>query len=195
MVLFVGKTVTAGSLDGWWGGSLDPCRPPWFHGLARILRMVEMDGVWPEGLLDAYIALIPKVDGDAAPLGHRPLCVLPMVYWVWASAGMMQLELWFKSWLPESVFSAGDGRRSVEAWFSTALDIEECLAGGVDSDVNLFVADVVKPIDTVDRGILERVLRSLGLPASFRHAYFEYHARVRLRFELSAGLGESWTRD
>ena len=25
--------------------------------------------VWSDGLLDAYIAMIPKTDGDAAPLG------------------------------------------------------------------------------------------------------------------------------
>ena len=28
---------------------------------------------WPDGLLDAYIATIPKVDGDVTPLGQRPL--------------------------------------------------------------------------------------------------------------------------
>ena len=42
----------------------------------------------------------------------------------------------------------------MDAWFTTALDIEECLAGGVDSDVHLFVADVVKSFDTVDRDVL-----------------------------------------
>ena len=38
---------------------------------------------------------------------------------------------------PSSVKSAGGGRSSVDAWFSSALDIEECLSGGVDSDVHL----------------------------------------------------------
>ena len=42
----------------------------WFDGLARILSCVEDFGVWPDGLLDAYIAMIPKVGGDAAPLGQ-----------------------------------------------------------------------------------------------------------------------------
>ena len=74
------------------------------------------------------------------------------------------------------------GRSSADAWFTTSLDIEGCLAGGVDSDVHLFVADVVKSFDTVDRGILDRVLSCLGLPAWFRHVYFQYHAKVRLRF-------------
>ena len=38
-------------------------------------------------------------------------------------------------------------------------------------------------------------MSSLRLLAWFRHAYFEYHAHVRLRFKLAAGPGEPWTRD
>ena len=152
-------------------------------------------GVWPDGLLDAYIAMIPKTAGDATPLGQRPLSVLPVVYRVWASARMGQLEDWFRSWVPDSVFSAGGGRGSVEAWYTSALDIEEVLIGATDSDVHLFVADVSKSFDTVDRGILERVLSSLGLLGWFRNAYFEYHAHVRLRFKLASGLGEPWSLD
>ena len=84
-----------------------------------------------------------------------------------------------------SVFSAGGGRGSVEAWYATALDIEEVLTGAADSHFHLSVADVIKSFDTVDRVILDCVLSSLGLPAWFRHAYFEYHLRARLRFELA----------
>ena len=41
---------------------------------------------------------------------------------------------------------------------------------------------------------MDRVLSSLGLPGWFRHAYFEYHAHVRLRCKMASGLGEPWTR-
>ena len=82
--------------------------------------------------------------------------------------------------MPDSVFSAGGGRGSVEAWYTSALDIEEVLTGATDSDVHLFVADEIKSFDTV--------LSSLGLPGWFRYAYFEYHAHVRLRIELATGL-------
>ena len=51
------------------------------------------------------------------------------------------------------MFNAGGGRSSVEAWYNTALAIEEALSGAVDHRVHLFVADVVKSFDTVDRGI------------------------------------------
>ena len=189
------KGVSAGSLDGWGWRELKALPVSWFDELARILTKVEDLGVWPDGLLDAYIAMIPKTDGDATPLGQRPLCVLPVVYRIWAAARMSQLEGWFKSSVPDSVFSAGGGRGSVEAWYTSALDIEEVLSGATDSHVHLFVADVVESFDTVDRGILDRVLSSLGLPGWFRHAYFEYHAHVQLRFKLASGLGQSWTRD
>ena len=96
--------------------------------------------------------MIPKVGGDVTPLGQRPLSVLPVVYRIWASPRMGQLEGWFRSWVLDSVFSAGGGRSSVEAWYTTALDIEEVLSGVVDSDVHLFVVDIVKSFDTVDQG-------------------------------------------
>ena len=124
----------------------------------------------------------------ATPLGQRPLSVLSCGLSVWASARMLQLEPWFRSWVPSCVFSAGGGPSSVEAWYTTAIDIEEVLSGVVQGDVHVFVADVVKSFDTVDRAILDRVLSSLGLPGWFRHAYFEYHSLVWLRFKLSAGL-------
>ena len=137
------KGATAGCLDGWGWREFKALPVSWFDGLARIFSKFEDTVVWPEGLLDAYIAMIPKTDGDATPLGQRPLGVLRVVYRIWASVRMLQLEDWFRSCAPDSVFSARGGRSSVEAWKTTALDIEEVLSGVVDSDVHLFVADVV----------------------------------------------------
>ena len=123
------KSATTGSLDGWGWKELKVLPVSWFDQLARILTLVEDNGVWPDGLLDAYITMILKSDGDATPLGQRPLSVLPVVYRIWASSRMVQLEGWFKSWVPDSVFSAGGGRGSVEAWYTSAFDIEEVLSG------------------------------------------------------------------
>ena len=55
------KSATAGSLDGWGWRELKVLPVAWFNSLARILSKVEELGVWPDGLLDAYIAMIPKV--------------------------------------------------------------------------------------------------------------------------------------
>ena len=187
------KKPTAGSWDSWDWREFKALPVAWFDRLASILTLAEEDGVWPDGMLDAYIAMIPKSDGDSTPLGQRPLCVLTTACRLWTSVRLQHLQKWFESWVPKSVFSAGGGRSSVEAWYSTA-DLEESLSGALDSDIHISVADVIKSFDTVDRGMLDYVLSRLGLPGWFRHVYFEYHARVRIRFKLSCGLGQSWTR-
>ena len=82
------KCASAGSLDGWGWRELKVLPVSWYDGLARVLSKVEDFGVWPDGLLDAYIAMIPKTDGD-----DTAFTVLPVIYCVWASATMGHLEV------------------------------------------------------------------------------------------------------
>ena len=94
------------------------------------------------------------------------------MYRLWASLRLGHLREWVEEWFLRSVFSLGNGLSSVEAWFSTALDIEEVLSGaGADQ----LVADVIKSFDTVDRSILDCALGRLGLPGWFRKVYFSFH--------------------
>ena len=48
----------------------------------------------------------------------------------------------------------------MEAWFSTALEIEEVLSGTGGDQLQIMVADVIKSFDTVDRSIFDCALRS-----------------------------------
>ena len=76
------------------------------------------------------------------------------------------------------------GRGSVDAWYTTAWDTEECVGSVEDDHVHVFVADVVTSFDTIDGDLLDCVLSRLGLPGWFRGVYFELHADVRLRLVL-----------
>ena len=168
------------------------CR--YLGGLAILLEMVEHTGVWPRGLLDAHIAMIPKADGDSTPVSQQPLN-FPIIYRLWASLRLGHLREWVEGWLPGSVFGLDNGLFSVEAWFSTALEIEEVLSGTGGDQLHVMVADVIKSFDTVDRSVLDCALGRLGLPNRFRQVYFSFHSQVRLRFKLATGLGEPWCRD
>ena len=127
-----------------------------------------MDGVWPEGLLDVYVTMIPKTEGDATPLATSP-CVFNLLF---IASGLLSgfvtqmVGLGLGSLFLFLVLEGGRG--SVDAWYSTALDFEEVLSGLSESHVHVFVADVVKSFDTVDRGVLDLVLERLGLPVWFR---------------------------
>ena len=63
------KKSTAGGLDGW----------AWNEEKTPVLRHIENAGKWLQSLLDAYIAMIPRAEGDSTPLGQRFLCVLTVV--------------------------------------------------------------------------------------------------------------------
>ena len=85
---------------------------------------------------------------------------MPVVHRLWASVRFAHLKEWFYSWVSDSVFSAGKGVSSVDAWYATSIDIEEVLSHTRHSDFHIFVADVVKSFDTVDRDILDCALGS-----------------------------------
>ena len=74
------KKSTAGCLDGWAWNEINALLLAWFSGLDFLLNMVEDAAVWPQELLDAYIAMTLEVDGNSTPLGQRPLCVVPLIY-------------------------------------------------------------------------------------------------------------------
>ena len=112
------KKSAAGGMDGWAWNEVKALPLLWFSDLAILLEPVESTGVWPQGLLDAYVAMIPEVGGDSTPLGQRPLCVLPIVYRLWASLRLGHLREWVEGWLPKSIFSLGNGLSPVEVWFS-----------------------------------------------------------------------------
>ena len=68
------KNISAGGLDGWGWRELKVLPVSWYDGLARILTKVEDLGVWPDGLLDASITMIPKLM-VTLPLLVRDLCL------------------------------------------------------------------------------------------------------------------------
>ena len=97
--------------------------------------------------------MIPKADGDATPLGQRPLSLLPIVYRVWVLLGWVSLMDGFG--LGYLILSLVLGV-VVGRWkhgILLFLILRRCLAGATDSHLHLFVADVIKSSDTVDRRI------------------------------------------
>ena len=127
--------------------------------------------------------MIPKADGDSTHLGQRPLSVLPVIYRLCASLRLGHLRDGVEGWLPESVFSLGKGLSSVEAWFATALDIEEVLSsvGGhlkdwvqgwvphsvfsLGNGLSLVEASFSTALDIEEAGVISCILWLLMLPS------------------------------
>ena len=53
--------------------------------VAGLLNMVEVEDAWPDELLHAYVAMIPKASGGGSrPKDQSPITVLDVVYRLWA---------------------------------------------------------------------------------------------------------------
>ena len=65
---------TAGGLDGWAWNEIKALSFSWLVGLLLVLHQIEFAALWPQGLLDDYIAMVPEAEGDSTPLGQRPPC-------------------------------------------------------------------------------------------------------------------------
>ena len=86
----------------------------------------------------------------------------------------------------------------MDAWYTTSIDIEEVLSNTRHDDFHIFVADIVKSYDTVDRDILDCVLGDLAfLPGFVRFTSlftgkFGYGLSLLLVWEwLGHGMGAS----
>ena len=86
------KRSAAGGLDGWAWNEVKALPLPWFSGLAILLNMIELSGDLPQGLSDAYIAMIPKADGDSTPLGQRPPQLVASMVGVDGETGVFDTE-------------------------------------------------------------------------------------------------------
>ena len=119
-----------------------------------------------------------------------------MVYRLWLLFGWPISRIGPIHGVPGSVFSAGKGVSSVDAWYSTAIDIEEVLSNTRQGDFHIFAADVVKSFDTEDPDILDCALGRLGLPVWFRCVYFSFSTeRSGYDLNLPLVLGVAWTGD
>ena len=105
-----------------------------------------------------------------------------------ASVRLSHSQDWFYSWVPGSVFIAGQGGSFVNAWYSTSIDIEEVLSDARQGDFQFFVPDVVKSFDTVDRAILGCAVGRLGLPAWFLGVCFSFRWEFVSVSSLQLGL-------
>ena len=85
----------------------------------------------------------------------------------------------FKSWVQDSVFSAGRGVSYVEAWITANLDIEDILADARRDDLHIFIADVIVSVDS-------RV--GLGYWVGFARSIFHVMHRSGCGWSLSLGL-------
>ena len=76
------------------------------HLNQTLLDLIEGGAAWPQQLLHATSAFLPKDINDAAnPLSYRVLLIMPTLYRRWAALRLSDLEEWISTWIHPSMMA------------------------------------------------------------------------------------------
>ena len=90
--------VKACGLDAWTVAELKKLPFWWWERLANMLDLTEQGAPRPEPLLTGCLSFIDKGAGAAA-LDQLPLTILSLVYRLWASIRLEEINPWVRTWM------------------------------------------------------------------------------------------------
>jgi hypothetical protein len=143
--------------------------------------MVEDTGVWPQELLQGYVALIPKSSGGGSrPQDQRPIAVLDVLYRLWAKGVTLSWAPVLQgSYLGDSVlgFRAQASTRHVAQLLSDLIGLQKRR----QRPLWLVTFDLEKCFATLPWWAVFGTLDHAGVPAPIVRAFY---AGLRQRFRL-----------
>ena len=134
----------------------------WSMAVARILLMVESEGIWPAEWTSAYVAMIPKSSGGSRPQDQRPITVLDLLYRIWAKGVVLSWQSTLQTFFlgPAAMgFRAGAGTLHVAQLLSDIISLQRQRR----QELWLASFDIQKCFDTLPWWAVFGVLRHAGV--------------------------------
>ena len=161
-----------------------------FQLLADFLNRIEKEGRWPTNLAIAKAAFLHKDDPvNAGPLDLRILLMVPSLNRRWASARLLAIDRWIKSWATSDMFAGLPGQGAQDAWYSTSILTEYLSCTGQQFSGG--AADIYKCFDQIKRGIVYKRMKGAGIPEGILQGYINFQEALQVRNAVAGGLGGS----
>ena len=102
------------------------------------------------------------------------------------------MSAWVSGWALPEMFAGVQGRGAQDAWYSTAMDLEqaflddEALTGGA--------VDIHKCLDQILRPVVYKTAALAGMPHRVLRAYRRYQESIQVRNSIAGGLGQSYRK-
>ena len=127
--------------------------------LAEVVALCERHGQWPQQLLQAHVALLPKGGKPVAGLQARPITLLPLVYRAWGKARAKQLKVNFEA-ITDLLVGARQEAEFQAAILATTISLGRATGEGAGAAA----IDFVKAYDSLELDFLEAALEKAGVP-------------------------------
>ena len=157
-----------------------------YHWMAQMLNTIEQGAAWPKGTTQARAAFLAKdsmKQGD--PLAYRILLILSAVYRRWAAVRLHHLGEWIDGWALPEIFAGVQGKGAEQAWYSTALLVEEARLRGINYTGG--AADVWKCFDQIQRPMVYKLARMAGMSEKVLNAYERFQETLEVRNVVGGG--------
>ena len=155
--------------------------------LLGLIHEAEASGVWPQQLLDGIISSLEKVPGACTVSQYRPICVLSLVYRVWASIRAKEALAHLARHAPPGLLGNLPGFSASDAWYALLLQIEESHLSGT----HLFglSADLIKAYNTLPRLPVAAFAKVCGIPDGILTPWLSALCQLRRHFKVRGSVG------
>ena len=164
---------------------------PWHAAVARLLNLIEAEGVWPSEWLVAYVSMIPKSAGGSRPRDQRPITVLDLLYRIWSKGVVLTwAPVLQQSYLGQAAlgFRAGAGTLHAAQLLQDLIHLQK------QRRLQLWLAsfDVEKCYDSLPWWAVFGVLRRAGVEERVVRCFEAFYRSLRRHFRYGQVDGECW---
>ena len=184
------KKQAARGPDGYARADLLNMAPSYVDQLLAFLHAVERGAAdWPLQLLQGFVWAVDKQNQKTGADAYRPICVLSVIYRIWASIRTKQLLHALAPYLPDEQFGFVPGRETADLWFRLQARVELSCQQGMP--LTGCVADVIKAFNGLPRAPLLQAAVRLGFPTSVLHPWASFISQVQRRFVMGQAVSEA----
>ena len=180
---------TSCGVDGWRMREIAALPDPLLSAFVEVFDAIEEHGIWPDGVLDSLVTLIPKGEGSD-PLKLRPITVTSALYRIWASARLKDVLRWQEKWIHASQHGFRPKHSCDDVVMDIALELERALLSR--QAIHGIALDFSKCFDRIPQRLVLSLAKTLGLHLRVLRPLENIYQSLRRRFKYPLGLGREF---
>ena len=106
---------------------------------------------------------------------------------------LRHMGAWIATWTLPEMYAGVQGRGALDAWYSTAMDMEEAFVVN-DTAVTGGAVDIHKCFDQILRPVVYKIAALAGMPRGVLDSYKRYQESLQVRNSVAGGLGRSYQK-
>ena len=177
--------------DMWSNGDIRNFTEDFLENLVHLLNSFSNTGRWPDSLLDATVALLPKTAGSVTVDQTRPITILSALYRLWSRIITRKFIHNAAPFLPLSVQGNRPGASS--KWL--AVFIQSQVEAALIKNTALHVAslDLTKAFNLISRELLQVTSPRMGVPPEIVHLHLAFLRGLRRSFQVIRSISPGHT--